>query len=86
MELTKQNQYSPLSVGEMAVSLYAVDKGYVDDVEVNKVVAFEAALHDYLRSSEKELMDEINSTGAYNDDIEAGIKKAIETFKANNVW
>ena len=86
MELTKQNQYSPLSVGEMAVSLYAVDKGYVDDVEVNKVVAFEAALHDYLRSSEKELMDEINATGAYNDDIEAGIKKAIETFKANNVW
>ena len=86
MELTKQNQYSPLSVGEMAVSLYAVDNGYVDDIEVNKVVAFEAALHDYLRSSEKELMDEINSTGAYNDDIEAGIKKAIETFKANNVW
>jgi F-type H+-transporting ATPase subunit alpha len=86
MELTKQNQYSPLSVGEMAVSLYAVDNGYVDDVEVNKVVAFEAGLHDYLRSSEKELMDEINSTGAYNDDIEAGIKKAIETFKANNVW
>jgi hypothetical protein len=31
-------------------------------------------------------MDEINSTGAYNDDIEAGIKKAIESFKANNVW
>jgi F-type H+-transporting ATPase subunit alpha len=86
MELTKQNQYSPLSVGEMAVSLYAVDNGYVDDVEVNKVVAFEAGLHDYLRSSEKELMDEINSTGAYNDDIEAGIKKAIESFKANNVW
>ncbi|MBT5097832.1 MAG: F0F1 ATP synthase subunit alpha [Proteobacteria bacterium] len=86
MELTKQNQYSPLSVGEMAFSLYAVDKGYVDDVEVTKVVAFEAALHDYLRSSQKELLNRIDSTGDYNSEIEAAIKAAIEDFKANNVW
>mgnify|MGYP006072099397 FL=1 len=86
MELTKQNQYSPLSVGEMAFSLYAVDKGYVDDVEVNKVVAFEAALHDYLRSSQKELLNQIDTTGDYNSEIEAAIKAAIEDFKANNVW
>ncbi|MDC1284783.1 F0F1 ATP synthase subunit alpha [Gammaproteobacteria bacterium] len=86
MELTKQNQYSPLSVGEMAFSLYAVDKGYVDDVEVTKVVAFEAALHDYLRSSQKELLGRIDSTGDYNSEIEAAIKAAIEDFKANNVW
>ena len=86
MELTKQNQYSPLSVGEMAFSLYAVDKGYVDDIDVNKVVAFEAALHDYLRSSQKELLDRIDSTGDYNSEIEAAIKAAIEDFKANNVW
>lgn len=86
MELTKQNQYSPLSVGEMAFSLYAVDKGYVDDVEVTKVVAFEAALHDYLRSSQKELLGCIDSTGDYNSEIEAAIKAAIEDFKANNVW
>jgi len=86
MELTKPNQYSPLSVGEMAFSLYAVDKGYVDDVEVTKVVAFEAALHDYLRSSQKELLGRIDSTGDYNSEIEAAIKAAIEDFKANNVW
>jgi len=86
MELTKQSQYSPLSVGEMAFSLYAVDKGYVDDVEVTKVVAFEAALHDYLRSSQKELLNRIDSTGDYNSEIEAAIKAAIEDFKANNVW
>ena len=86
MELTKQNQYSPLSVGEMAFSLYAVDKGYVDDVEVTKVVAFEAALHDYLRSSQKELLGRIDSTGDYDSEIEAAIKAAIEDFKANNVW
>ena len=86
MELMKQPQYSPLTVGEMAISLYAVDKGYIDDVPVNKVVAFEAALHDYLRSSQKDLLDKINSTGDYNDEIEAAIKKAVEDFKANNVW
>lgn len=86
MELMKQPQYSPLTVGEMAVSLYAVDRGYLDDVEVNKIVAFEAALHDYLRSNQKKLLDQINSTGDYNDDIEATIKQAVEDFKANNVW
>lgn len=86
MELMKQPQYSPLTVGEMAVSLYAADKGYIDDVPKNKVVAFEAALHDYLRSNQKELLDKINDTGDYNDEIEAGIKAAVEAFKANNVW
>ena len=86
MELMKQPQYSPLTVGEMAVSLYAVDKGFIDDVEKNKVVAFEAAMHDYMRSNNKDLLDQIDSTGDYNDDIEAAIKKAVEAFKANGVW
>ena len=86
MELMKQAQYSPLSVGEMAVSLYAADKGYIDDVPKNKVVAFESALHNYLRSSQKDLLDKINQTGDYNDQIEASIKAAVEAFKANNVW
>ena len=86
MELMKQPQYSPLTVGEMAISLYAVDKGYIDDVEVNKVVPFEAALHDYIRSNFKDLLDQINESGDYNDDIEASIKKAVEDFKSNGVW
>ena len=86
MELMKQPQYSPLTIGEMAISLYAVDQGYVDDVPVNKVVAFEAALHDFIRSSQKDLLDKINSTGDYDDEIENAIKSAVESFKANNVW
>jgi F-type H+-transporting ATPase subunit alpha len=86
MELMKQPQYSPLTVGEMAVSLYAVDKGFIDDVDKNKVVAFEAAMHDYLRSNNKDLLDQINDTGDYSDEIEAAIKKAVEAFKANGVW
>ena len=86
MELMKQPQYSPLTVGEMAISLYAVDKGYIDDVEVNKVVAFEAAMHDYVRTNNAGLLDKINTSGDYDDAIEAEIKSAIETFKANGVW
>jgi len=49
-ELMKQNQYAPLSVAEMAVSLFAANKGFIDDVEVNQVVAFERALHSYMNS------------------------------------
>ena len=86
MELMKQLQYSPLTIAEMAVSLFAVDKGYVDDVEVNKVVDFEHAMHDFMRSQHKDMLDTINSTGDYNDDIEASLTKAVEDFKAKGTW
>jgi F-type H+-transporting ATPase subunit alpha len=85
-ELMKQKQYSPLSVAEMAVSLFAVDQGYLDDVEIKRVVDFEHALHGYLRTNQKMLMDKINATPDYNDDIAAGLRAAIEDFKANNTW
>ena len=86
MELMKQNQYAPLDVAEMAVSLYAVDKGYIDEVDVNKVVDFEKAMHDFMHSQHQDLLDSINQTGDYNDDIEASLKKAIEDFKAKGTW
>ena len=74
-ELMKQKQYSPLSVSEMALSLFAVNEGYLDDVEVAKISDYESALHDYARSNEGELLENINKTGDYNDDIEASMKK-----------
>ena len=85
-ELMKQKQYSPLTVGEMAVSLYAVNEGMIDDVDVNKVVDFEAALLDFVRSSHGDLLDQINASGDYNDEIEAGLKKAVDNFKSNGTW
>ena len=85
-ELMKQKQYTPLSVAEQGVSLYAVNKGYLDDVPINKIVDFEAALLSYMRASQSELMAKINEKGDYSDDIEAGLKKAVEDFKANNAW
>ena len=59
MELMKQKQYSPLSVAEMAVSLYAADRGHLDDVPLEKVSSFETALHDFFNRERKELMDGI---------------------------
>jgi F-type H+-transporting ATPase subunit alpha len=85
-ELMKQKQYSPLSVALLAVSLYAADNGYIDDVEVTKVVDFEAAMHSFISSNNADLMDKINESGDYNDEIEAGIKAAIEKFKATGTW
>ncbi len=85
-ELMKQKQYSPLSVAEMAVSLYAAEQGFLDDVALNKVVDFEHALHAFMRASHAALLDKINATGDYNDEIESGLTAAIEDFKATGSW
>jgi F-type H+-transporting ATPase subunit alpha len=86
MELMKQKQYSPLSVAHMAVSLYAAEGGFLDDIEIDKIGDFEAALHAFMGSSHKALMDRINETGDFNDEIEGGLKSAIQDFKANHSW
>jgi F-type H+-transporting ATPase subunit alpha len=85
-ELMKQKQYSPLTVAEMAVSLYAANQGYLDSIDVKKVVAFEQALHSYMRSNYAALMKKINETGDYTDEIAQGFKSALEDFKANHTW
>ena len=85
-ELMKQKQYSPLSVAEMAVSLFAADQGYIDDVDNEKVLSFEQAMLGYMHASQTELMDKINASGDFNDEIEAGMRAAIEDFKANGSW
>ncbi|MGB5304789.1 MAG: F0F1 ATP synthase subunit alpha [Gammaproteobacteria bacterium] len=85
-ELMKQKQYSPLSVAEMAVSLFAADQGYLDDVDLNKIVDFENALHAYMRSSQSALVDRINESGEYSDEIESGLRAALDDFKATGTW
>jgi F-type H+-transporting ATPase subunit alpha len=85
-ELMKQLQYCPLSVSEMATTLFAVNKGYFDDVAVNKALAFEAALHANLKSSNKALMDAIESSKDLSGDNEKLLSAAIESFKATAVY
>ena len=86
MELMKQKQYSPLSVADMAVSLFAVEKGFVDEITLEKISSFESALHSFMHSSRKDLMDRINTTGDYDDEIEAALQSAIEQFKQDHTW
>ena len=86
MELMKQKQYSPLSVGEMAVSLYAVENEYLDEVELEKVGAFEEGLISYMNSSHSDLMDKISESGDFSDDIQSSMKSALDDFVANHTW
>jgi F-type H+-transporting ATPase subunit alpha len=85
-ELMKQKQYQPLSVAEMALTLYAVNEGYVDDVPVNKVVDFEAGLHAFARANNKAALDAINAKPEYNDANVAELKKIIEAFKKTGTY
>jgi len=85
-ELMKQAQYSPLSVAEMAFSLFAANEGYLNDVDVKKVVAFENAMLAHLKSNNADLIAQINESGDYNDDIAAAMKSALDNFKANGVY
>ena len=82
MELMKQPQYSPLNVAEMGVSLFIAEKGYLDDVEASKVCEFENALLRYMRDTHADLMQRINESGDYNDEIEAELAQCADTFKS----
>jgi F-type H+-transporting ATPase subunit alpha len=82
----KQKQYSPLPIAEMGISLFAANEGFIDDVEVDKVVDFEEAMHAYMRSNCADLIAKINEKGDYNDDIAGEIRAGIEKFKASSTW
>ena len=85
-ELMKQKQYSPLSIAEMGLVLYAADNGFLQTVEVSKIGDFEDALLSYMKAEHIDLLDQINQSGDYNDDIAAGFKAALEKFVATQTW
>jgi len=85
-ELMKQKQYSPMSVAEMGVSIYAANEGYLKDIELNKVLDFEAALLSFMNSEHAELMKQINDTGDWNAEIEAQFKSAVDKCKSTGSW
>ena len=85
-ELMKQKQYSPQSIAEMGLMLYAADNGFLKAVEVNKIGDFESALLSYMKAEHGDLINQINQSGDYNDDIGAGIKAALENFVATQTW
>ncbi len=86
MEMMKQPQYQPMSVAEMALSLFAANEGYLDEIPVLEVVGFESAMQAYVKSNHGDLIDEINRDMAYNDEVVAKLDAAIEDFKKNGSW
>ena len=85
-ELMKQAQYSPQSVAEMAFILYAVNEGYLNDVPIKKIVAYEAAMLAEMKNNHADLIAQIDESGDYNDGIAADMKSALDNFKANGVY
>ena len=85
-ELMKQAQYAPLSVSNMAVTLLTANNGYFDDVPTEKVLAFESALHGFMSSKYKKVMDDIESSLELSEENEKKVVKAIEDFKATNTY
>ena len=85
-EIMKQAQYSPLSVAQMAVSLFAANEGFLDDIAVAKVRDFEDGLQGFMKSEHGKLLEKINHTGDFGDDIQTALRNAVTQFKATNTW
>ncbi len=85
-ELMKQNQYAPMNIAEMALTLFAVNKGFMDDVEVKKALAFESALATFVKLNHSALMAKVLETGDLSGENEAELTKAVEAFKASSAY
>ena len=85
-ELMKQKQYSPMTVAEMGLVLFAVEKGYLKDVELNKIADYESALISYMTSEHKEFMEKLAETGEYSDEVVQTFTDALEKFKTTQTY
>ena len=85
-ELMKQSQYSPLSVADMAISLFAANEGFLDEVPLNKIIAFEKSLHEFSSEKHPDLVNEVNTNCDYNDEVAAKLKALMEDFKEKGVY
>jgi F-type H+-transporting ATPase subunit alpha len=85
-ELMKQPQYQPLQVWEMALTLFAVNNGYFDDIEVKKALAAERAMRDHLKAKYAALVDRIEQTKDLSKDDEAALHDAVKDFKKSGTY
>jgi len=85
-ELMKQKQYVPLSIAQLAISLYAAEKGYLDDLPIAQILPFEKGLHDYFASNCADWVKAANDKADWNDQIEATLKNGIAEFKKTGSW
>ena len=81
VEILKQGRFAPLTVAQMAISLFLIEKEFLLDVALNKVAEFEQQIHRYFQDNHKDILDEISQNPVYNDEIEQKLKKITIEFK-----
>ncbi|MEE8056349.1 MAG: F0F1 ATP synthase subunit alpha, partial [Pseudomonadales bacterium] len=85
-ELMKQKQYSPMGIAEMGMMVYCANEGHLQDVDVEKIGDFEAALLSFMNSEYADTMQAIKETGDWNSDFEAKFKEGVEKFKSTQTY
>ncbi|MCO4830972.1 MAG: F0F1 ATP synthase subunit alpha, partial [Gammaproteobacteria bacterium] len=85
-ELMKQKQYAPMTVSEMGVVLFAANERFLEDVPVDKVLDFEGALLSYMHAEHGDFMAQVDREGAYNDEVVATMRSAVEAFKKTQTY
>jgi F-type H+/Na+-transporting ATPase subunit alpha len=85
-EIMKQKQYHPLTTAEMAISLFVVEQGLLDDVEIKKIVSFEHELHAYFKANYADLFNAINAKPEYDDAVASKLHEVITAFKQTQTW
>ena len=83
-ELLKQDQYSPMTVAEQVISVFTGVKGYLDDVELNKIKKFEKDIVEKIKSDKPEIIEAIQSTGKLEEETEKSLSQIIEKYKKEN--
>ncbi len=85
MEVLKQVRFNPMSVAEMAISLFLIEKELLADVALNRVMEFENQLHQHFKNKRPDILDKINRNPVYTDELAAELKQIIDEFKAEFV-
>ena len=83
-ELLKQDQYSPMTVAEQVISVFTGVKGYLDDIELNKIKPFERDIIEKIKAEKPEIIEEIQSSGKLEESTEKALAQMIEDFKKGN--
>ena len=85
-ELMKQKQYQPLDVAQQAILLFAAERGFIEDIELEKVAAYESALLSYAQSEFAEDMKNINANPDYNDEMVSKLTDILNKFKETQTF
>jgi F-type H+-transporting ATPase subunit alpha len=82
VEILKQDQYSPMPVEEQVVSIFAVTRGHLDEVDVDDVVGFEEKLLEFMREKRADVLEKLRTEREMTDEMEKALSEAVEEFAA----